>query len=1146
MIDLPRSALRLRRPRVRRGRAARLVRAGLLGSLALFVLAGFGLGLLYLRLSSGPLSVGPLAERLEASLAHRIGPGWTVALHGSSLELSDGALALQTAGLDVRNPEGALVLRAPQALVSVDTLSLLTARVQPRSMEFRDLQLRAVLNSNGALSFSPIVEAAEEAAAPRPAAPAAGPGPGGSPVAVAVASLFELLVGRSGLLGALDEAKVTNARLTLVDSDGRDRATFRRVNASFGRKKEGGRTFGASLEGPGGVWHLEGEAKADGQGGFQGTLRGRDAPLQDLLLLSGLSGIPATTNLKVSGEARATIAGGRIAQLDARMESTSGIIQIDDKDTGPLGVDTIRLDAAWEEGRRALALRTVTFKGDGTDFALRGDLVAPGEPGWSLSLEGANGVLAGLRPGDAPVTLDRVEAALSGRDGVSLDRLLLKGPTVQVDLTGAYGAGGDPRSIRVKGLATNSAVRSVLRLWPEAVTPPIRRFLVGNLRAGTAETLALAVTMSGADIAAGMSGGPIPDEAVRVEFAIRDGELSATEGLPPISGGAFSGVVTGVKASVAAPSGRVAMRDGRVLNASAGSLTIPNFWVDGAVAQIGFKLDGGADALASLLQTPLLRDIAGIEADPATLKGRTELKVQIPLAIHAIPKLADLPLTVTGSVADLSIEKVFGRDRLEAANLAVSYDRGALSIRGDGRFAGGPASVDVQQVRGQGGEAALSLVLDDAARARKGMTFGPQLTGPLPLKAVMPIGKPGKAGIRVEADLTRTAIDGIIPGWTKAAGRPGKLGFTYVEGASVELRDLALDSGPVQLRGSAVVSPEGQLDRAELSTFKLSQGDEMQARLERAGNVYRVNVRGNVGDARPFSKLLGPSGAPGRPGARDGRDQQRELDLDLALNILTGFNDEAITKADLKASIRSGNLRQLQMTGRLGSSNLAAQTANQGGQPVIVMQVDDAGAMLRFLDIYRRMDGGRMLLQMATGDGPQSGSLTVNAFSLRNEPALRRIIPTQSQTAAATDAAGRPVNVNIDLNEVTFTKARTEFVRSSGRLDFREAAIWGPAVGFTLDGFIDFARDRTDVSGTFVPAYGLNNIFAQVPLLGPILGGGRNEGLFGVNFRLTGPVGSPQLTVNPLSAIAPGVFRKLFGAGSSDPAAQAPLIQSDR
>ena len=58
---------------------------------------------------------------------------------------------------------------------------------------------------------------------------------------------------------------------------------------------------------------------------------------------------------------------------------------------------------------------------------------------------------------------------------------------------------------------------------------------------------------------------------------------------------------------------------------------------------------------------------------------------------------------------------------------------------------------------------------------------------------------------------------------------------------------------------------------------------------------------------------------------------------------------------------------------------------------------------------------------------------------------------------------------------------------------------------------------------------------AQVPLFGPLLSGGRNEGLFAVNFRLTGQTGAPTLTVNPLSAVAPGFLRKLFGTGGDRP-----------
>ena len=96
-----------------------------------------------------------------------------------------------------------------------------------------------------------------------------------------------------------------------------------------------------------------------------------------------------------------------------------------------------------------------------------------------------------------------------------------------------------------------------------------------------------------------------------------------------------------------------------------------------------------------------------------------------------------------------------------------------------------------------------------------------------------------------------------------------------------------------------------------------------------------------------------------------------------------------------------------------------------------------------------------------------------------------------------------------------------------------------------LDGAVDFDRDRLNVVGTFVPAYGVNNLFSQIPLFGPILGGGSNEGLFAVNFRATGAASAPQLTINPLSAIAPGLFRKIFGVGDSAPGPGLPNPPSD-
>jgi hypothetical protein len=66
------------------------------------------------------------------------------------------------------------------------------------------------------------------------------------------------------------------------------------------------------------------------------------------------------------------------------------------------------------------------------------------------------------------------------------------------------------------------------------------------------------------------------------------------------------------------------------------------------------------------------------------------------------------------------------------------------------------------------------------------------------------------------------------------------------------------------------------------------------------------------------------------------------------------------------------------------------------------------------------------------------------------------------------------------------------------------------------------------MSGTFIPMYGVNNVFGQIPLFGLFLGGGSNEGLFGITYEVVGTPGQPVLRVNPISAIFPGVSRKIM------------------
>jgi uncharacterized protein YhdP len=94
----------------------------------------------------------------------------------------------------------------------------------------------------------------------------------------------------------------------------------------------------------------------------------------------------------------------------------------------------------------------------------------------------------------------------------------------------------------------------------------------------------------------------------------------------------------------------------------------------------------------------------------------------------------------------------------------------------------------------------------------------------------------------------------------------------------------------------------------------------------------------------------------------------------------------------------------------------------------------------------------------------------------------------------------------------------------------------------TANGRFELGAQRLDMQGTIVPAYTLNSIIGNVPVLGSLLLGGDGQGLFAATYRATGSVTDPQISVNPLSALTPGFLRRLLqpNLGRAPTAQKAP------
>src|SRR5262249_55318237 len=143
---------------------------------------------------------------------------------------------------------------------------------------------------------------------------------------------------------------------------------------------------------------------------------------------------------------------------------------------------------------------------------------------------------------------------------------------------------------------------------------------------------------------------------------------------------------------------------------------------------------------------------------------------------------------------------------------------------------------------------------------------------------------------------------------------------------------------------------------------------------------YRIGISGSGFDARPVIKsFLSDSSEKGGAASRSG------LSLDVDVARVTGFNGEVLSGLKLRS-------KGSQVSADATSGSGAAVTftdSGDGGSKKLQMQAADAGAILRFLDLYKNMQGGTIKVALAgTGDGGMSGQVDARNFAIVDEPRL--------------------------------------------------------------------------------------------------------------------------------------------------------------
>ncbi len=133
------------------------------------------------------------------------------------------------------------------------------------------------------------------------------------------------------------------------------------------------------------------------------------------------------------------------------------------------------------------------------------------------------------------------------------------------------------------------------------------------------------------------------------------------------------------------------------------------------------QVAGTVEAVAALLKIDAMKPYASLPIDPSTLKGNITGKLGVGLRLGPVMKPKDTELTIDANATNLTADHLVGKELLENANLNVLVGASGLSAKGQGRIYDAPATIDIEKPIDQQATASISILLDDATRAKQGL-----------------------------------------------------------------------------------------------------------------------------------------------------------------------------------------------------------------------------------------------------------------------------------------------------------------------------------------------------------------------------------------------------------------------------------------
>lgn len=1069
---------------------------------AALLLAGVGgLGAFALR---GSIDLPDIVvDQAEAGLDRALDGRGDAALGGIALYLTDeGRPRVSLRDLTLRAADTTDSVTLPELDVVLARRALLRGELRPESIRFDGARLRLSRDEDGLLSLA---LQSGEALTEVPSLPA---------LIGEIEAVFSLEP-----LRELRQVVLSDLTLDLADSRLRQVVTLSGGEAVL---EVGDTTLSLSLSldlpgmGTGAALRF---VTRKGDPETRVSLRVDDVPAAVLARQSPsfapLGAFDGPVSARFSGGLRAD---GRLSELEGFLTLGTGALRLSDE-TEPLQIT--RAGAHWRyapEARRMhfedVVLESDRVRLSGTAHSDLAEDAAAGTPRGGLPdlLVHADLREIWLDPGarlPGPVSLGRI--ILDGRWRASARRLEIGQLHAWDDRTDAYVTGGGRLELPVQAppylqleveTAALPAAR-VLDFWPvQGRGQRVGTWLRQNLSGGQLE-----------NVTAVLKATPGERPKMDASFDFRDAQARVLPHFPTLQARRGHGTLFDHTFSIRVSEGQMTLPERGSVDLAGSSFLIEDTRIRGGDAHLHLSAAGAIPTALELLDKPPVSLLDRVALPTGQLRGAVAARAEVTVPLRKGRKVDLDTLDVRAQLSELLFEEVSPGRSFAAPEMRLTIADQTVALEGAGALQQVPLELDLArafatpakdgtEIRGTArltaeGLAALGVLLPDGTlRGETSVAYALQL-------------RPGDAPrLELSSDLQGVALRIPALNWGKPAAASGNLVLTLRLGPAPEVEALRLAAPNLLAEGRLSLRSDGSgLDQLELD--RLEVGDWLSARAvlegRGAGAPPAVSLTGGTLDLRalPTGEASAPSSAAQGPPLR--------LALD-GIQVTDG-----ITLTNVRGElVRSGGLLGGSLVARLNSGAPVSLTLTRAasGRQLIQLRGDDAGAVLRDARLLKTLRGGQLDLRLEVQQGGRilDGTLRIADGNIVETPGAVQILSAISIVGLVDQMAD---------GGIAFSEIATGLSISPDGITLREGRANGPSLGITFEGVVMPDRNRMDLQGVVSPFYMLNvlpgTLFAR-----------RGEGLVGVSYRLAGAPSNPEVQVNPLSLLTPGVFRDLF------------------